>query len=151
MSWAFALFLLGLSIPICCQMVLAWMGAMPHGTRLPAMKYWKISITTAMIFANFSADSAVILLVVCLYNIRYSPVASGESAALVPTNSPQTAFWVAIAVLSFLGLNGIMMHFLFIYGNDRDILKGIYLARDRRGLTNGKACQCFLLSTIVYL
>jgi len=132
MSWAFVLFLMGLTLPMGSQILLSWAAAMPPTTKFPAimLKSWRFVVTASILSSILWTVAAIFLLLISLYEIQYSPVASGDSAALVFTNAPRTAFWLAIACISLGCLHLIKVHLLVIWENSWESIATIYLISD---------------------
>jgi hypothetical protein len=128
MSWSFTLFCMALSLPTGTQCLLAWSASMPPTTKAPwaGMKLWNTIIGFCMIFSCFSAIGAVYLLLLSVYQVQYSPIASGASSQLEYTNSPRMSFWLATGFISAGCLHIVLINLLFIWRNDWKALSAIY-------------------------
>ena len=150
MSWAFVLFLMGLTLPMGSQILLSWAAAMPPTTRFPAimLKSWRFIVTASILSSILWMVGAIFLLLISIYQVRYTPVASGDSVGLIFTSAPRNAFWLSIACISLGCLHLIKVHLLFIWGNNWESLGAIYLINDLV-IDNNKqdleVCQCFSL------
>jgi len=133
MSWAFVLFLMGLTLPMGSQILLSWAVAMPPTTKFPAimLKSWRFIVTTSIVSSILWTVAAIFILLISIYQVQYSPVASGDSAAVEFTNAPRYAFWLAIACVSIGCIHLIKVHLLFIWQNSWESLSAIYLISDR--------------------
>jgi hypothetical protein len=149
MSWAFVLFMMGLALPMGSQILLSWAALMPPATKFPAvmLKSWRFVVSVSILCGTFGTVSAVFLLLISLYQIQYSPVASGESTTIEFTTAPRDAFWLAIACVSIGCLHLIKVHLLFIRDNTWENLGAIYLVSRRRAehSTGVELCGCFSL------
>ncbi|KAF8336047.1 hypothetical protein F5887DRAFT_603415 [Amanita rubescens] len=131
MSWAFTFFLMGFTLPTGSQMALSWAAAiMPPNTKFPSslLTFWAFNAAATIVWGVLCTVFAVFFLLASLYEIQYSPVASGESSALlIFTNSPKYAFWLAVSCISIGCLHIIGLNLVLICCNSWESLRGMYL------------------------
>ena len=131
MSWAFTFFLMGFTLPTGSQMALSWAAAiMPPNTKFPSrlLTFWAFNAAATIVWGVLCTVFAIFFLLASLYEIQYSPVASGESSALlIFTNSPKYAFWLAVSCISIGCLHIVGLNLVLICCNSWESLRGMYL------------------------
>jgi hypothetical protein len=110
MSWAFALFNIGIVLPVLTQTLLLWCAHIPRNVPLLSALHWRAVLTLITYTSLIAVVTAIYLLSICIFKLTYQPDETGNMRDpglefnIVPRPSSVMALaFAALAVIVVLG------------------------------------------------